>query len=199
MASRFGPAHPRGVAWKGAGDWLIFSQSRQVNFSRTVWITFHWRGITSSVSVTSSPIFAIRAEPQQVQLAGASMMTRSRAKCSGKGLRAGRRRSKAETFVTFAATRSAMISSSVASASSSSSCNSIWSISRARRSELWPYCSRRIFAISSLRCRIIASDVVTTARTCARSASAEAARASDAASAARNLTISEAASSMAGS
>ena len=36
------------------------SQSRQVNFSRTVWITFHWRGMTSSVSVTSSPIFARR-------------------------------------------------------------------------------------------------------------------------------------------
>jgi len=29
------------MAWKGAGGWLIFSQSRQVNFSRTVWITFH--------------------------------------------------------------------------------------------------------------------------------------------------------------
>lgn len=57
--------------------------------------------------------------------------------------------------------------------------------------------SRRILAISSLRCRIIASEVVTTARTCARSASAEAARASDAASAARNLAISEAASSIA--
>jgi len=27
---------PRGVAWNGAGGWLIFSQSRQVNFSRTV-------------------------------------------------------------------------------------------------------------------------------------------------------------------
>jgi hypothetical protein len=29
------------VAWNGAGGWLIFSQSRQLNFSRTVWITFH--------------------------------------------------------------------------------------------------------------------------------------------------------------
>jgi hypothetical protein len=29
------------MAWKGAGGWLILSQSRQVNFSRTVWITFH--------------------------------------------------------------------------------------------------------------------------------------------------------------
>lgn len=25
-----GPAHPRGVAWNGAGGWLILSQSRQV-------------------------------------------------------------------------------------------------------------------------------------------------------------------------
>ena len=30
---------------------MIFSHARQVNFSRTVWITFHCRGITSSVSV----------------------------------------------------------------------------------------------------------------------------------------------------
>ena len=37
---------------------MIFSQDRQVNFSRTVWITFHWRGTISSVSVTSSPSFA---------------------------------------------------------------------------------------------------------------------------------------------
>ncbi|TCU16178.1 hypothetical protein EV130_11942 [Rhizobium azibense] len=145
----------------------------------------------------SSPIFTMRGEPQQVQVDGASMTRRSRGRCSGNGLRAGRRRSKAETFVILVATRSAAISSSVASASSSWSCNFICSISRARRSELWPYCSRRILAISSLRCRIIASDVVTTARTCARSASAEAARASDAASAARSLAISEAASSMA--
>jgi len=41
MAIRLGPAHPRGIAWNGAGGWLIFSQARQVNFSRTVWITFH--------------------------------------------------------------------------------------------------------------------------------------------------------------
>jgi hypothetical protein len=41
MASRLGPAHPRGITWNGAGVWLIFSQSRQENFSRTVSITFH--------------------------------------------------------------------------------------------------------------------------------------------------------------
>jgi hypothetical protein len=32
------------MTWKGAGDWLILSQFRHVNFSRTVSITFHWRG-----------------------------------------------------------------------------------------------------------------------------------------------------------
>ena len=53
------------MTWKGAGGWVIFSQSRQVNFSRTVWITFHCRGITSSVSVTSSPSLASRCRPQQ--------------------------------------------------------------------------------------------------------------------------------------
>ena len=42
MARKLGPAQPRGVAWNGAGAWLINSQSRQENFSRTCWITFHW-------------------------------------------------------------------------------------------------------------------------------------------------------------
>jgi hypothetical protein len=40
MARRCGPAQLRGVAWNGAGGSLIFSQSRQVIFSRTCWITF---------------------------------------------------------------------------------------------------------------------------------------------------------------
>src|SRR5882724_795140 len=44
MASRLGPAKPRGSTWNGAGVWLIFSQSRQVNFSRTCCTTFHCRG-----------------------------------------------------------------------------------------------------------------------------------------------------------
>ncbi len=61
MASRLGPAHPRGTAWKGAGAWVTLSQARQEKRSRTVWITVHWRGTTSSVSVTSSPIFDRRA------------------------------------------------------------------------------------------------------------------------------------------
>ncbi len=35
-----GPGQPLAITWNGAGAWLIFSQSRQVNFSRTCWITF---------------------------------------------------------------------------------------------------------------------------------------------------------------
>ena len=99
IAIRLGPAHPRGMTWNGAGGWLIFSQQRQVNFSRTVWITFHWRGMTSSVSVISSPIFTMRSEPQQAQLVGASITTRSRGRWSGKDLRTGLRRVKARTVL----------------------------------------------------------------------------------------------------
>jgi hypothetical protein len=50
-----GPGPAARDTWKGAGACAIFSQSRHENFSRTVWMTFHERGITSSVSVTSSP------------------------------------------------------------------------------------------------------------------------------------------------
>ena len=75
------------MTWNGAGAWPMFSQARQVNFSRTCWITFHCRGTTSSVSVTSSPILASRSEPQQAQAVGPGTMTRSRGRCSGNGLR----------------------------------------------------------------------------------------------------------------
>ena len=57
---------------------MIFSHSRHENFSRTVWITFHCRGITSSVSVISSPSFDSFVDPQQGQLSGAAITTRSR-------------------------------------------------------------------------------------------------------------------------
>jgi hypothetical protein len=43
---------------------------RQGNFSRTCWITFHWRGIDSSVSVTVSPNLRSRLPPQQRQVVG---------------------------------------------------------------------------------------------------------------------------------
>jgi hypothetical protein len=42
------------------------------------WITFHCRGITSSVSVMSSPSFDSLADPQHGQLSGAAITTRSR-------------------------------------------------------------------------------------------------------------------------
>src|SRR5277367_4358975 len=73
------------MTWNGAGAWLIFSQSRQVNFSRTCWITFQDLGMTSSVSVTSSPSLDNRALPQQRQAVGPGTITRWRGRCSGKG------------------------------------------------------------------------------------------------------------------
>ena len=92
-----GPPSRAAMTWKGAGAWLIVSQSRQVNFSRTCWITFHCRGMTSSVSVTSSPSLRSASPPQQLQAVGPGTTTRSRGRCSGNGLRAGRLRMKAAT------------------------------------------------------------------------------------------------------
>src|ERR1700687_3130735 len=105
----------------------MLSQSRHENLSRTYWMTFHWRGIDSSVSVTSSPSLDNRDPPQQAQLDGAAIITRSRGRCSGNGLREGRLRVKADTVVVlaFAAACSAAISSSLAVVANSSSCNSI--------------------------------------------------------------------------
>ena len=69
---------------------MIVSQSRQENFSRTVWITFHWRGITSSVSVMSSPSFdSLRRTAARAALRRRRSTTRSRGRCSGNGLRDG--------------------------------------------------------------------------------------------------------------
>ena len=121
------------------------------NFSRTVWITFHARGITSSVSVTSSPRLHSRLPPRVGQEHGAGTTTRSRGRCSGNGFLAGRLRSKAVTVAVFSAATSAAKSSTAASASRSSSCNSIWSRSRRVRSPLAPYYSRLSLAICSLR------------------------------------------------
>ena len=103
----------------------MVSQSRQLNFSRTCWITFHCRGIDSSVSVTVSPNLLSRAPPQQGQLVGPGTITRSRGRCSGKGWREGRLRVTAATLCVLAAAISAAISSCVAVLSSSSNCNSI--------------------------------------------------------------------------
>src|SRR5260370_9135917 len=72
------------MVWNGAGGWLIFSQDRQENFSRTCSVTNICRGTTSSVSVTSSPIFESLVPPQHGQLAGAACTMRRRGKVVGK-------------------------------------------------------------------------------------------------------------------
>ena len=48
------------------------SHERQLNFSRTCSVTNHCRGTTSSVSVTSSPIFDSLVPPQQGHVTGAT-------------------------------------------------------------------------------------------------------------------------------
>ena len=63
----------------------------------------HCRGITSSVSVTSSPSLASLLEPQQAQALGPGTTTRSRGRCAGNGWRDGLRRVKARTVVDTAA------------------------------------------------------------------------------------------------
>jgi len=178
-----------------------------VNFSRTVSITFHWRGVRAGPPQAakrpgdasrqeraepferprvrqrsrtgddqlphSSPIFTIRAEPQQLQEAGASTTTPSRGKWSGNGVFAGGRRSNAATEVSFA-TFSAAIASSVAAASSASS-GSLHLVDQP------------------------GSAAETSPRAPANSRSAVSARVCAAARAARRRAISEAASDMPGS
>src|SRR6516165_5981742 len=88
IANRLAPARARDMTWNGAGGWVIFSHDRHVNFSRTVWITFHCRGTTSRVSVTSSPSLT-SLPPQHGQQGGAGTAMRSRGRCAGNGARAG--------------------------------------------------------------------------------------------------------------
>src|ERR1700688_830690 len=128
IASRLDPAQPLAITWNGAGAWLIFSQSRQENFSRTYWITFQDFGMTPSVSVMSSPSRDSRDPPQQLQATGPGTITRSRGRWSGNGWRDGRLSVDGDTvvvvFLVLAAAISAASSSSVAAVSRSSSVNS---------------------------------------------------------------------------
>lgn len=73
-------ARSRAMGWNGAGGWVIRS--------RTVCTTFHCRGTTSSVSVTSSPSLPW----QHGQAVGPGIITRSRGRCAGKNPRTGLRR-----------------------------------------------------------------------------------------------------------
>ena len=153
------------------------------------------RGISSSVLVTSSPTFASRDPPQQAQLVGASMMTRSRSMSSGQGLRTGRLRVKGRTFCVFAAAACAASSFSVAVVASSSSSNSNCSSSRAVRSERCPCSSRLSFSIRSSRCAISAALSDSSACALAAIASARSRASRSACSAAKALTRSDGRSS----
>ena len=141
------------MGWNGAGGWVMTSQERQLKRSRTVCSTFHWRGITSSVSVTSSPSLE-SLPPQHGQALGAGSTTRSRGRCPGRGartgLRAGGARRSAVGFL--GAGFSAAVAASLAAVTNSSSCSSNWSISLRPRSEEAPNLSCLSLAISNFRC-----------------------------------------------
>jgi hypothetical protein len=107
------------MTWNGAGGWVIFSHDRQLNFSRTVWITFHRRGITSRVSVIVSPSL-LSLPPQHGQAVGPGITTRSRGRCAGNGARTGFFRVNGCTVLS----TGAATSSAAAFAVASSSCNS---------------------------------------------------------------------------
>ena len=67
------------MGWNGAGGWVTLSQERQENLSRTVWMTFHLIGSTSSVSVMSSPsLDSLPLQPGQVVGAGRTIRSRGR-------------------------------------------------------------------------------------------------------------------------
>ena len=102
------------MTWNGAGACVIFSQSRQVNFSRTVSITFHWRGCRLQRPGHVLAELAQALPPQHSQAVGGSITTRSRGRWSGKVLRSGRLRVNPATVVVLATAISAAISSSVA-------------------------------------------------------------------------------------
>ena len=111
---------------------VMLSQARQEKRSRTVWITVQLRGTTSSVSVTSSPIFDRRVSPQHGQALGPGTTTRTRGRWAGKSWREGFRRSAGAGTAALTAAFSAARASAVAEASSSSSCSSYWSIEALR-------------------------------------------------------------------
>jgi hypothetical protein len=82
------------VAWRGtapAAGWGLARPAREL-LAHRLDHHFHWRGTTSSVSVTSSPSFDSFFDPQQGQLSGAGITMRSRGRWSGNGLHDGRLR-----------------------------------------------------------------------------------------------------------
>ena len=86
-----------------------------MNFSRTVSITFHWRGdhLQRAGHVLAELAQAVAAAALR-NLIGGSITTRSRGRCSGKVLRSARLRVNPRTVVVLATASSAASSSSVA-------------------------------------------------------------------------------------
>ena len=173
------------MGWNGAGGWVMVSQARHENRSRTVWMTFHLIGSASKVSVMSSP--SLDSLPlQQGHAVGLGRTTRSRGRWAGRGARTGWPRgglSGRRVLPSLPAAPSTLAASSLAAATNSPSSSSNWSSSLRPRSEEAPYLSCLSRAISSLRCATIAS---------APEARASASRRADcsAASAVRSVSIS---------
>jgi hypothetical protein len=108
---------PRAIGWNGAGGCVMVAQDRQVNFSRTVWMIFHCRGIDSNVSVMVSPSLA-NLPLQHGQAVGPGMTTHSRGRCAGKGARTGLARVKLRTVSPSSDCRASAAAASVSSSSS---------------------------------------------------------------------------------
>ena len=143
--ARAGPAARGGMERRRRlGDLLAVAAGELL---ADVWITFHWRGITSSVSVTSSPSLASRWPSRSSRTVGARS-PRARAAdapetACGPGAGA-RRRGPSPSGPRPARQR---VRPRWRSPRAPRSCSSICSSSRALRSDLWPYSSRRSFRI----------------------------------------------------
>src|SRR5579864_2067534 len=86
-ASSPGPGRPRSIGKDGSGACTMVSQARQLTVGRTYSTTLKEDGTYSSTSVTTSSILRSTVPPQDGQDGKGSMITRSRGKCSGNGLR----------------------------------------------------------------------------------------------------------------
>ena len=169
MASRLGPAKPRGIGCDGAGGSVIASQSRQANFSRTRSMIFQRRGSHSSVLETTSPSLRSRAPPHLPQAQGRARRCARPADCPEACAGRAARRRRCALAVSGAAI-SAFVSSSACVSSRSSIASSSCSTRSLPRSDDWPKRSWRALANSSF------SRSISRARTCFVCASLSAAR-----------------------
>src|SRR4029077_2474775 len=161
IASRLGPAKPRGIGCDGAGASVIASQSRQENFSRTCSMTFQRRGSHSRVFDTTSPSLRSRLLPHLPHAQGAGSTIRSIGRLSGRGRRGGRGFCARFCLAASGAAISALVSCSAWVSSRSSMASSSCSTSSLPRSEDCPNCSRRALASISFSRSISSRPTVT--------------------------------------